>query len=49
MKTRKELHEGIDGSGHKLFMVVTLNAAGRWVWIERFTNEAEARNWIRWA
>ncbi len=46
---KKELHEGIAGNGSKIFLVVTVNPAGRWLWIERFTSEAEALNWIKWA
>ena len=49
MKTHKEMHEGMNGSGQKIHMVVTVGANGRWVWIESFTNKAEADSWIKYS
>ncbi len=47
--TTKELHTGTNGSGDTIWMVVTVDPAGAWKWIERFDTKAEARNWMRWA
>ena len=46
---RKELHEGIAGNGSKIWLVVTVDDSGAWVWIDRFDTLAEAQNWIKWA
>ena len=49
MMTRELNTDGIDGSGNKVYAVITSDENGRQIWTERFDNEAEARNWIRWA
>jgi len=46
----KELNEGLSGSGHKVWMVCTVNnVTGAWKWVERFDNKAEAESWMKWA
>ena len=47
--TTKELHEGINGSGNKVWTVAIVNETGRWIFMHRFTNKEEALNWIKWA
>jgi len=47
MKT-KELHEGVNGSGNKIWIVVTVKN-GLWIWQEYFVNENEAKCWLKWA
>jgi hypothetical protein len=49
MDTHKEIVEGLNGSGQPVYMVVTINKAGQWDWIERFDNLAEAECWKQWA
>jgi len=45
----KEMHEGINGSGKTLYMVVTVcTQTGRWLHSEDFTNKAEAMHWMKW-
>ena len=49
-ETKKELHEGVNGSGNTTWMVVTVSqATGQWDHIEHFSNKAEAENWMTWA
>ncbi len=49
-KTHKEMHEGINGSGNAVYLVVTVcDETGRWLWQERFTNKQEAEHWMKWA
>lgn len=45
----KELHEGIGGNGSTVWLVVTVNENGQWVWTERFDNELEAKAWVKYA
>ena len=45
----KELHTGVNGSGNTVYLVVTVNAQGQWVWIERFDSKAEAESWLKYA
>lgn len=47
--THKELHEGINGSGDKVYQVVTVDEDGNWKWIEKFDTKAEALSWIQWS
>ncbi len=48
--THKELHEGVSGSGHTNFSVVTVrDSDGSWRYIETFDNKPEAVNWLKWA
>lgn len=48
--TRKEMVEGIDGTGRTMWMVVTVDVeTGRWIWTERFTSKREAECWMKWA
>lgn len=48
--THKETHTGINGSGHKTWLVVTVRESdGAWLHIEHFDNEAEADSWTFWA
>jgi hypothetical protein len=50
MGTHKELHEGVNGKGGTVYMVVTVNSTtGAWLHIERFDTKAEAEAWIKWA
>jgi hypothetical protein len=44
----KEIHHGYDGSGKKIFIVVTVKD-GLWIWQERFKSEKEAIAWMRYA
>jgi len=46
-ESRMELFEGLNGSGHKVWLVFTMrgNACKH---IERFDTEAEARHWMKW-
>jgi len=48
MEKLKEKHTGINGSGEAVFLIVTVQNK-QWIWIETFTNEAEADNWMKWA
>ena len=48
MKTTYELHEGISGNGSTIWLVVAVNPAGQWVFTHKFTNKAEALNWMKW-
>jgi len=49
----REILEGVDGSGNRIWSVFTYktNAQGVQVthWIERFKTEAEAKHWLKWA
>jgi len=45
----KELHDGINGKGNPIHLVVTVNADGSWHHVERFENKAEALCWMGWA
>jgi hypothetical protein len=48
--SHKEIHMGTSGNGSRLYCVVTVrNSDGAWKHVERFLNEAEALNWIKWA
>lgn len=54
IKKRKELHEGVGGSGDTTYMVVTVETdivtkIDRWSHIEYFKDKAEAKCWLRWA
>lgn len=54
IEKRKELHEGVGGSGDTIYMVVTVETdivtkIDRWSHIEKFKNKAEAKCWLRWA
>ena len=46
---KKELHEGVSGSGHTSYLVVTVRSNGSWKHTETFDNKAEALNWMRWS
>jgi hypothetical protein len=46
---RKELHKGINGSGQTIYLVVTVDESGRWIWTERFNSKPEAECWMKWA
>lgn len=48
MEKSKEKHNGVNGSGNQVFLIVTVQN-NEWIWIETFTNEAEADNWMKWA
>lgn len=48
-KARKEINEGIDGSGRAVWLVLTYNDADRCVGMERFHNPKEAQAWLKWA
>lgn len=48
-RTHMELRTGVNGSGHTLYMAVTVRFDGSWKWVERFTDKAECLNWIKWA
>jgi len=46
----KEIHNGINGSGNTVWIVVTVcDTTGRWLWQETFTREAEAKSWFKYA
>ena len=45
----KELREGINGSGHTMWMVVSVDADGNWKHIEYFDSKAEALCWLQYA
>lgn len=47
--THKELHEGTAGNGTTIWLVVTINEQGDWIWQERFTNLKEAQSWLKYA
>lgn len=44
----RTLEQGINGSGHTVWIVVTWKNGG-WHHAERFTCKGEALNWMRWA
>ena len=49
-KITRELREGINGSGRKIWVVFGIDAAtGRVESMEKFLTEAEAMHWIKWA
>ena len=48
--THRILTDGLDGSGHTVYMVVTVdNKTGNWLHIERFASKEEAECWLKWA
>lgn len=50
--TKRELTEGINGRGAKVWVLATILTSGSRkgrVFIERFETEAEARHWMKWA
>lgn len=50
MKSHKEIHEGYNGSGRRVHLVVTVDdKTGRWLWTETFTSQAEAISWKTYA
>ena len=50
VKTHKELHEGYDGRGNIMYMVITVkDETGQYLWTEYFKNKAEALNWLDYA
>jgi hypothetical protein len=49
MKDHYELHDGINGSGKIIYLVVAVDAQGNWGFIHYFTNKAEAECWMKWA
>ena len=49
MTIRKELKEGINGSGHKVWVVFSINTeTNSCIHNEYFDTEAEAKNWIKY-
>lgn len=49
MKANYELHTGINGSGNTVYLVVAVDDKGNWKFTHTFTNEKEAKNWMKWA
>ena len=49
MKTTKQLREGINGSGNRVWIVQTLNEIGSCIGSESFDTESEALAWIKYA
>ena len=50
MTTHKELHEGINGNGNTVYLVVTVrDSDGSWRHTERFDSKSEAEAWKKWA
>jgi len=47
-QTTKEINEGINGSGQKIWIVFTLKD-GNVIWMEKFDNKSEAESWVKWA
>jgi hypothetical protein len=43
-----ELHEGLNGSGNTVYLVVRVNAAGDWLFIHRFSAKEAAFNWMKY-
>lgn len=44
-----EIHEGVNGRGNTMWMVITINVdTGQYLWTEYFDNKAEAENWLEW-
>ena len=44
------IKEGLSGSGHTIWMVVTERAeTGKWLWNESFDNREEAESWLKYA
>jgi len=52
-KTTREIREGVNGSGNRVWLVFTFktNDEGKQFtdWIETFKSEAEAKHWMKWA
>lgn len=49
-KITRELREGVNGSGKRIWVVFGIDAAtGRVESMEKFSTEAEAMHWIKWA
>jgi hypothetical protein len=49
MKTKYELHEGVNGNGNTMWMVVAVDANGNWRHTHYFDNKAEATCWMKYA
>ena len=47
-KTKWIDDRGIDGSGNKVWAVITADEKGNYIWIESFDNQAEAINWLKY-
>ncbi len=47
--THKEIVTGTNGSGKDVWIVVTIDVNGNWIWQEHFTNKAEAESWLKYA
>lgn len=45
-----EIHTGLSGSGHTVYLAVTVDTkSGKWLHVERFDNLPQAQNWQKWA
>jgi hypothetical protein len=47
-KVEHIITEGINGSGEKVWLVVSVTETGAWDHIESFDNKEEAEHWMTW-